>query len=135
MAEADFAGSTADMISYVEKKHPKRVVLVTECSMSDNVAAEMPATKFVRPCHLCPHMKRITLEGILHALETMTYEVTIPPEIAARARLAVQRMVDLKLPAKKKGFALDHERADIIVERPRVSRNTAGTEMKAAAGR
>ena len=116
MAEADFAGSTADMITYVDKKHPKRVVLVTECSMSDNVALEFKDTEFVRPCNMCPHMKRITLEGILHSLETMTYEVKIPEEVAARARLAVQRMVDLKMPTQKHLFALDVPEADLIVE-------------------
>jgi quinolinate synthase len=119
IAEADFAGSTADMIGYVGKKHPGRVVLVTECSMSDNIALEYPETEFVRPCNLCPHMKRITLEGILHSLETMTHEVTIPDEIAAKARVAVQRMVDLKLPAHKKGFALDGSQAEIVIEAPR----------------
>ncbi|MBV8799087.1 MAG: quinolinate synthase NadA [Alphaproteobacteria bacterium] len=96
VAEADFAGSTSAMISYVGKKRPARVVLVTECSMSDNVAVEFPEVDFVRPCNLCPHMKRITLPGILHSLETMTHEVTVDPAIASRARAAVERMLALK---------------------------------------
>ena len=96
VAEADFAGSTAAMIGYVGDHHPERVILITECSMSDNVAAENPGTQFVRPCNLCPHMKRITLEGILHALETMTTEVVIDPVIAARARAPIDRMLAIR---------------------------------------
>jgi quinolinate synthase len=96
VAEADFAGSTAAMIGYVGKHHPARVILVTECSMSDNVAAEYPDVDFVRPCNLCPHMKRITLEGILHALQTMTVEVTVDPAVSARARKAIDRMLAVK---------------------------------------
>src|SRR5580698_3396204 len=72
VAEADFAGSTAAMIGYVGQHHPARVILITECSMSDNVAVEFPEVDFVRPCNLCPHMKRITLDGILHSLQTLT---------------------------------------------------------------
>jgi quinolinate synthase len=96
IAEADFAGSTSGMISYVADKRPKRVVLVTECSMSDNVAAEYPDVAFVRPCNLCPHMKRITLPKILHSLQTLTTEVTVEPLIAARARAAVEAMLKVK---------------------------------------
>ncbi|HTT85002.1 MAG TPA: quinolinate synthase NadA [Rhizomicrobium sp.] len=91
--EADFAGSTSAMIGYVGRHRPARVVMVTECSMSDNVAVQFPEVDFVRPCNLCPHMKRITLEGILHSLETMTLEVTVAPAIAKRARASVQRML------------------------------------------
>jgi len=98
IAEADFAGSTSAMIGYVGKHHPKRVVLVTECSMSDNVAVEYPDVEFVKPCNLCPHMHRITLPGILRSLQTMTHEVTVDPAIAARARAAVERMLAVKLP-------------------------------------
>jgi quinolinate synthase len=93
VAEADFAGSTAAMSDYVGKHKPARVVLVTECSMSDNVAVQHPAIEFVRPCNLCPHMKRITLPKIRRALETMTHEVTIDPAVAVRARQAVERML------------------------------------------
>jgi quinolinate synthase len=93
--EADFAGSTAQMSAYVGRNKPSRVVLLTECSMSDNVAVEHPDVDFVRPCNLCPHMKRITLPAIRRALETMRTEVTIDPALAVRARLAVERMVAL----------------------------------------
>ena len=95
IAEADFTGSTSGMISYVGTKRPKRVVLVTECSMSDNVAVEYPDVEFVRPCNLCPHMKRITLPGIRRALETMTHAVEIDPAVADRARQAVARMLTI----------------------------------------
>jgi len=93
VAEADFAGSTAAMIDYVGQRRPGRVVLVTECSMSDNVAVQYPDVEFVRPCNLCPHMKRITLPKIRRALETMHHPVTIDPALAARARRAVERML------------------------------------------
>jgi quinolinate synthase len=95
VAEADFAGSTAAMSDYVDRKQPARVVLVTECSMSDNVAVRHPEIEFVRPCNLCPHMKRITLGKIRRSLETMTAEVTIDPAVASRARRAVERMLAL----------------------------------------
>ena len=94
LAEADFVGSTAAMINYVRTKKPKRVFMVTECSMSDNVAAEEPEVEFVRPCNLCPYMKMISLPKILHALETLEPRVEIPEDVAVRARLAVQRMLD-----------------------------------------
>ena len=93
IAECDFAGSTAAMADYVGTQRPAKVVLLTECSMSDNVALQYPDLDFVRPCNLCPHMKRITLQNIRHALETMTHEVTVAPEIADRARLSVERML------------------------------------------
>ena len=93
VAEADFAGSTAAMIDYVDAEKPARVVLVTECSMSDNVAVGHPDIEFVRPCNLCPHMKRITLPKIRRALETLTHEVTIDPVVAEGARRAVERML------------------------------------------
>jgi quinolinate synthase len=93
VAEADFTGSTAAMIQYVDTRKPARVVMVTECSMSDNVAAGHPDIEFVRPCNLCPHMKRITLPKIRTALETLQHEVTIDPAVAAAARRAVERML------------------------------------------
>jgi quinolinate synthase len=93
VAEADFTGSTAAMSEYVETKKPARVVMVTECSMSDNVAVGHPEIEFVRPCNLCPHMKRITLSNIRRALESMTHEVTIDPMVAIGARRAVERML------------------------------------------
>lgn len=92
---ADFTGSTAGMIDWVKTNRPRKVVLVTECSMSSNVAAETPDVEFVRPCNLCPHMKRITLENILDSLLYMRHEVTVDPMIAERARRAVERMVNL----------------------------------------
>ncbi len=94
VAESDFTGSTAAMIDYVGKEKPPRVVLVTECSMSDNVAVQHPDIDFVRPCNLCPHMKQITLPKIRRALETMQHEVTIDPAVAAPARRAVERMLE-----------------------------------------
>jgi len=96
IAAADFAGSTAGMSDYVAARRPKRVVMVTECSMSDNLAAEHPDVDFVRPCNLCPHMKRITLAKIRRSLETMTDEVTIEPAIAGRARKSVERMLAVR---------------------------------------
>jgi quinolinate synthase len=92
---SDFSGSTAAMIDYVRTRRPSRVLLVTECSMSDNVAAETVETEFVRPCNFCPHMKRITLPRILDSLLGMREEVVIDPALAARARRSVQRMIDL----------------------------------------
>ncbi len=93
--EADFSGSTSGMIKWVKNKQPKKVMLVTECSMSDNVAAETPQVEFIRPCNLCPYMKKITLPKILDSLLNMEDEVVVDPTIAARARLAVERMVNL----------------------------------------
>ncbi|TPJ38212.1 quinolinate synthase NadA [Mesorhizobium sp. B2-6-5] len=93
VAEADFAGSTAAMSDYVRQHKPARVVLMTECSMSDNVAVEHPEIEFVRPCNLCPHMKRITLANIRSALEHNRHVVTIDPRVAERARWAVERML------------------------------------------
>mgnify|MGYP002633529673 CR=1 FL=1 len=93
LAEADFVGSTSGMINWVKDRRPPRVVMVTECSMSDNVAVECPDVEFVRPCNLCPHMKRITLPAILRCLQTLEHEVTVDPEIADRARASVERML------------------------------------------
>jgi quinolinate synthase len=96
LAEADFTGSTAHMIDFVRKRKPRRVVMVTECSMADNVRVEAPETEFVQPCNLCPHMKRITLPKILDSLLTMQEEVVVDPLVAERARRAVERMIHLK---------------------------------------
>ena len=93
VAVSDFAGSTAEMQDYVEKGQPDRVVMITECSMADNIAAHNPKTHFLRPCNLCPHMKRITLGGIRHSLETMTTKVEIDPSVLDGARRAVERML------------------------------------------
>ncbi|MDQ6930132.1 MAG: quinolinate synthase NadA [Candidatus Eremiobacteraeota bacterium] len=98
LAEADYVGSTAGMQSYVgdlsATQSAPRVVMITECSMADNVAVMYPNVDFVRPCNLCPHMKRNTLPKILHSLQTMQYEVTIDPAVQERARAAVERMLE-----------------------------------------
>ena len=90
---ADFTGSTAEMTAYVRDNRPANVLLLTECSMSSNIAAELPDVKFVPSCGLCPHMKRITLPKIRRALETMSPVVTVDPDVAVRARAAVERML------------------------------------------
>lgn len=97
LAEADYVGSTAGMIGWLKSARPRQVVMVTECSMSDNVAAESPETEFMRPCNLCPHMKRITLPGIRDALRDMKHEVVVDAAIAARARVAVERMLEVRV--------------------------------------
>jgi len=93
LAEADFVGSTSGMIREVGRSGARRVVMITECSMSDNVAAAHPDVEFVRPCNLCPHMKRITLPKIQRALERLEHEIVVAPEVAVRARRAVERML------------------------------------------
>lgn len=95
LAEADYVGSTHGMIEWVKHRQPGQVMMITECSMADNVAEAAPNTEFVRPCNMCPHMKRITLDNIRRSLETMTYQVEIPEDIAARARVAVSRMLEV----------------------------------------
>ena len=94
LEEADYVGSTSGMIRYVDEARPSRVVLITECSMSDNVAVEFPDVDFVRPCNLCPHMKTITLPKILASLEELKYEVEVDPKVGARALGAVARMLE-----------------------------------------
>ncbi len=96
IAEADFTGSTGAMIKWVQQNRPSKVLLVTECSMSDNVAVETPGVEFVRPCNLCPHMKRITLPKILDSLLYMKDEVIVDPAVAGKARIAVERMINLR---------------------------------------
>jgi len=95
LTEADYVGSTYGMINWVTTNQPDRVMMITECSMADNVASSTPETEYVRPCNLCPHMKRITLENIRTSLATMTHRVEVPPEIAEPARRAVFRMLDV----------------------------------------
>ncbi len=92
---ADFTGSTAAMINWVTTNRPRKVALITECSMASNVAIEAPDVEFIRPCNLCPHMKRISLQNIYEALRDMKYEVTVDPIVADKARRAVERMVNL----------------------------------------
>ena len=92
---SDFTGSTASMIKYVNKNQPKKVMLITECSMSDNVQVENPNVQFIKPCNLCPHMKTITLPKILECLENESNEILIPEIISRKARKAVERMVSV----------------------------------------
>ena len=89
---SDFAGSTGGMIKYVKDNQPKKVMMVTECSMSDNIQVENPNVEFIRPCNLCPHMKRITLPKILDCLENETGEIIMDKEIIEKARIPVERM-------------------------------------------
>lgn len=95
LAEADFAGSTSAMARYVDTKKPPKVLMITECSMADNVAIANPSVDFIRPCNLCPHMKQITLENIRDALQYHQHEITVPTAIAAAAKRAVERMIAL----------------------------------------
>jgi len=95
LGEADFVGSTSGMIAHVGAERPRQVVMVTECSMSDNVAVEFPDVDFIRPCNLCPHMKRITLPKILNSLRNLEYRVELDPDVAARARESVERMLEI----------------------------------------
>ena len=96
LEEADFVGSTAGMIHWVKTEQPRQVVMVTECSMSDNVAAESPETEFTQPCNLCPHMKRITLTGIRDSLRDIKHEVIVDPTIAEQASASVERMLEVR---------------------------------------
>ncbi|GAB1581475.1 quinolinate synthase NadA [Phyllobacterium phragmitis] len=96
VAVSDFAGSTSGMIDYVRKNRPPKVLLVTECSMASNIESEVPDVQFIKPCNLCPHMKRITLPKILESLVFMREEIHVDPAVAERARMAVERMVNLK---------------------------------------
>ncbi len=112
VAAADFTGSTSGMSNFVRDKQPKNVVLITECSMSDNVAIDNPGVNFVRPCNLCPYMKLITLPKILRSLETMEHKVEIDPSIAARARIAIERMIALPL---KRQSMYDHRKAPEVL--------------------
>ena len=95
VAVSDFTGSTAGMNNYVKNNQPQKVIMVTECSMSDNVAIENPNVEFVRPCNLCPHMKRITLKKIYDAIRFNQYEVTVDSKVINKARLSIDRMLDI----------------------------------------
>ena len=90
---SDFAGSTSGMINYVKDNQPKKVMMVTECSMSDNIQVENPNVEFIRPCNMCPHMKQITLPKILDCLENETGEIIMDQETIEKARLSVEKMV------------------------------------------
>ena len=93
LAEADFVGSTSAMGAWLEREQPERVALITECSMADNLRLRFPATEFIKPCNLCPHMKRITLPKIHACLRDLAPEVTVPEDVAVRARRALERML------------------------------------------
>jgi quinolinate synthase len=95
VAEADFTGSTKGIIDWVHEHKPAKAMLVTECSMAANIADELPEVEFAKPCNMCPYMKMITLEKILYALHSMTGRVEVDPKVSARARVAVQRMIDI----------------------------------------
>lgn len=95
VAEADYSGSTSGIIDYVTRELPSAAMLVTECSMASNIADALPAVEFVGPCNMCPYMKKITLEKILWSLHTGGQEVVVDPVISAKARVAVERMIEL----------------------------------------
>ena len=115
LAASDYAGSTAALANYVGKHNPKKVVLLTECSMSDNVAQAAPLTDFVRPCNLCPHMKRITLEAIYDALVNMQHEVVVDEDIRVRAKKAIDAMLALPKTATPLDFEIGRPLADVTV--------------------
>lgn len=96
VASSDLAGSTAQMLDYVTDRRPERIALITECSMSDNIAAHVTDVEMVQPCNLCPHMKRNNLGNIRDALQHLRHEVTIAPDVAVRARAAVERMLEVR---------------------------------------
>ncbi len=95
VAEADFSGSTKGILDYVSLERPERAMLVTECSMASNISDAHPDVEFIGPCNMCPYMKKITLEKVLWSLHSMTTQIEVDADIANRARLAVQRMIDL----------------------------------------
>ena len=95
VAEADYTGSTSGIVDWIHQHKPKKAMLVTECSMAANIADALPDVDFAKPCNMCPYMKKITLEKVLFSLHSMTTQVEVDPEIGARARVAVERMIDL----------------------------------------
>lgn len=95
VAEADYTGSTSGIVNWVRDHSPKTAMLVTECSMASNISDSLPDVEFAKPCNMCPYMKKITLEKVLYVLDTMTNQVEVDPDISAKARRAVQRMLDL----------------------------------------
>ena len=96
VAEADYTGSTSKMSNYVRDRKPKKVLMVTECSMSDNVAIENPEVEMIKPCNLCPYMKKITLQGIYNSLTKGTEEVKLTEAVMNKARLSIKRMIEVK---------------------------------------
>ena len=91
---ADFSGSTTAMMKYVERTNAPRYLLLTECSMGDNIAGANPHKEMLRLCSVrCPHMNEITLEDTLKALQNTQYVIEIPEEIRVRALKSVERMI------------------------------------------
>ena len=115
VAESDFTGSTKAMSDYVSDHKPNNVILLTECSMSDNVAMANPETDFVRPCNLCPHMKRITLESVYECLRNETNEVLVPEDMREKAHKAVMDMINVKFDPIKGHFKPDLPIKDVKV--------------------
>ncbi|MBZ4022124.1 quinolinate synthase [Rhodobacter sp. TJ_12] len=101
VAEADYSGSTSGIIDYVAREKPKQAMLVTECSMASNISDAYPEVEFMGPCNMCPYMKKITLEKILWSLHAGEEEVVVDPAIADKARVAVERMIELSRVAAK----------------------------------
>lgn len=95
VAEADYTGSTSGIVKWVHEHKPKKAMLITECSMASNIADELPEVEFAKPCNMCPYMKKISLEKVLYVLHTMENQVDVDEAIAAKARLSVQKMIDL----------------------------------------
>ncbi len=95
VAEADFSGSTSGILKYVTEQKPEKAMLITECSMASNISDELPEVDFIGPCNMCPYMKKITLEKVLWVLHSMENQVEVDPTVADKARLSVQRMIDL----------------------------------------
>lgn len=112
---SDFAGSTAALSAYVSDNSPAKVVLLTECSMSDNVAVENPGVDFIRPCNLCPHMKRISLENIYDCLTGEKHEILIDEEVRIRAKNAIDAMLALPKMTAPQAFEAGLKPIDIEV--------------------
>ncbi|MGA9658589.1 MAG: quinolinate synthase NadA [Asticcacaulis sp.] len=116
IAASDFTGSTTAMSDFITKNLPKQVVLITECSMADNVTSDAPGVEFLKPCNLCPYMKRITLQGIYDSLRFHQYEVTVDPALIPRAAAAVQRMIDMPPPKVPAHYDMIKARHHVDIE-------------------
>jgi len=97
VAEADYSGSTSAMVKYVREVEAPRYLLLTECSMGDNIVAENPEKELLRLCsHRCPHMNQITLEDTLDALENLRYRIELDDDLIRRARASLDRMLEIR---------------------------------------
>ncbi len=95
--EADFVGSTKQLIAAVENMEGDQFLLLTECSMGDNIALAYPDKNMLRLCSFrCPHMNQITMEDTLEALEKLQYQIELPADIIARARKPIDRMLEIR---------------------------------------